>query len=216
LKAAESNYLKFLQGPKQFVIPIYQRTYSWTTKHCTQLWNDIISASEDDSKGHFIGSIVYIQGGIYQSSAISELVVIDGQQRLVTLSLLLKVLGKALDEQKIEGTINSKKITNYYLINNEEEDEAIRRKLVLTASDKDTLTSLIDEKELPQTYSSQVYQNYKFFEDKVRKNQIDLKKLYNGISRLFIVDISLERGKDNPQLIFESLNSTGLDLSQAI
>jgi hypothetical protein len=88
MKAVESNFLKFIQGPKQFVIPIYQRTYSWTVKpQCEELWNDIVySATHDKVQGHFIGSIVYIQGGIYQSSAISELLVIDGQQRLATLS----------------------------------------------------------------------------------------------------------------------------------
>lgn len=109
MKAVESNFLKFIQGPKQFVIPIYQRTYGWTARQCTQLWNDIVAASEENSKGHFIGSIVYIQGGIYQSSAVSELVVIDGQQRLVTLSMLLKALGKALEEHMPESNINSKK-----------------------------------------------------------------------------------------------------------
>ena len=215
LKAVESNFLKFIQGPKQFVIPIYQRPYSWTTKQCEKLLNDIINASDENSKGHFVGSIVYIQGGIYQSSTISQLVVIDGQQRLVTLSLLLKVLGNVLNRTPVESTINSKKINNYYLVNNEEDDHNIRHKLLLAVSDKDTLISLIEGMELPQNFSQKIIQNYKFFESQVDKNQIDPMKLYDGIKKLFIVDISLERGNDNPQLIFESLNSTGLDLSQA-
>ena len=211
----ESNFLKFIQGPKQFVIPIYQRPYHWTTKQCEQLWNDIIKASEENSRGHFIGSIVYIQGGIYQSSTISQLVVIDGQQRLVTLSLLLKVLGKALGATMNEGNISSKKMNNYYLVNNEEEDHSIRHKLILAASDKNTLISLIEGMELPQDFSQKIIQNYRFFKNLILKSHINPMKLYEGITKLFIVDISLERGNDNPQLIFGSLNSTGLDLSQA-
>jgi uncharacterized protein with ParB-like and HNH nuclease domain len=85
MKASETNFLKFLQGPKQFIIPIYQRKYSWTLEQCKQLWNDIIRASNDDEiKGHFVGSVVYIEKGLYQISAVPQLLVIDGQQRMTT------------------------------------------------------------------------------------------------------------------------------------
>ncbi len=214
MKAVESNFLKFIQGPKQFVVPIYQRPYSWTTKQCAQLWDDIISASALESQGHFLGSIVYIQGGLYQSTAVSELQIIDGQQRLVTLSLLLKSLGNALNKSSEEATISNKKINNYYLLNNEEEDPNIRNKLLLTGADKETLINIMNDTE-PTSSFGQIVQNYKFFEEMIDKNKINLNSLFEGIKKLFIVDISLERGKDNPQLIFESLNSTGLDLSQA-
>lgn len=215
MKAVESNFLKFIQGPKQFRIPIYQRTYSWSVRQCEQLWNDIVSTVTNDKvQGHFIGSIVYIQGGIYQSSTVSQLVVIDGQQRLTTLALLLKALGKALDEARIEDPPSNRKITNYYLLNIEEAHD-LRHKLILTRADEDTLISLIEDREIISEYSRQIVQNYKFFQDQIRKSGIDLLRLYEGINKLFIVDISLERDKDNPQLIFESLNSTGLELSQA-
>ena len=113
MKAVESNFLKFLQGPKQVIIPIYQRPYSWTLKQCEQLWNDIIRSANDVSiQGHFIGSIVYVQGGIYQSSSVSELVIIDGQQRLTTLSLLLKAISNSMHEIKFEGyLLIAKKLT---------------------------------------------------------------------------------------------------------
>jgi uncharacterized protein with ParB-like and HNH nuclease domain len=89
MKANETNFLKFLQHPNQFVIPIYQRTYSWTLKQCQQLWHDIVRAAEDkEISGHFVGSIVYIEGGLYQVASVPQLLVIDGQQRLTTLSLL--------------------------------------------------------------------------------------------------------------------------------
>ena len=98
MKATETNCLKFLNGLKQFVIPIYQRTYSWTLKQCQQLWHDIVRAAEDEAvSGHFIGSVVYIERGLYQVTSVPQLLVIDGQQRLTTISLLLAALGKAIE-----------------------------------------------------------------------------------------------------------------------
>lgn len=215
MKASETNFLKFLQGSKQFIIPIYQRKYSWTIEQCKQLWSDIVRASEDEEiKGHFVGSIVYVEKGLYQISAVPQLLVIDGQQRMTTLTLLLVALSNAIKDSKELHEITSKKIKNYYLVNNDEEDE-LYHKLMLTQTDKETLISLINEKELPDEYSLRVYENYQFFLDQIKKSNVDLNMLYRGMSKLIIVDISLDRDHDNPQLIFESLNSTGLDLSQA-
>ncbi|MGG1680194.1 DUF262 domain-containing protein [Neobacillus sp. NRS-1170] len=215
MKASETNFLKFLQGTKQFIIPIYQRKYSWTIEQCKQLWNDIVRASNDENnKGHFVGSIVYIEKSLYQISAVPQLLVIDGQQRMTTLTLLLLALGKAINDSGQTFDITRRKIMNYYLVNNDEEDE-LYYKLLLTQVDKETLIDLINEKEVPEEYSQRVYENYQFFLDSIKKSGIDLNLLYRGISKLIVVDISLDRDHDNPQLIFESLNSTGLDLSQA-
>ncbi|WP_077614898.1 DUF262 and DUF1524 domain-containing protein [Caenibacillus caldisaponilyticus] len=215
MKASETNFLKFLQGTKQFIIPIYQRKYSWTIQQCRQLWNDIVRAAEDEEvQGHFVGSIVYIEKGLYQISAVPQLLVIDGQQRLTTLSLLLMALARAIEESGKPHDITKKKIMNYYLVNNEEEDD-LYYKLLLTKSDKDTYIQLLADKELSDDYSQRIVDNYNFFANAIRKSGIDLNKLYRGISKLIIVDIALDRDHDNPQLIFESLNSTGLDLSQA-
>lgn len=215
MKASETNFLKFLQGTKQFIIPIYQRKYSWTIQQCRQLWNDIVRAAEDEEvQGHFVGSIVYIEKGLYQISAVPQLLVIDGQQRLTTLSLLLMALARAIEESGKPHEITKKKIMNYYLVNNEEEDD-LYYKLLLTKSDKDTYIQLLVDKELSDDYSQRIVDNYNFFANVIRKSGIDLNKLYRGISKLIIVDIALDRDHDNPQLIFESLNSTGLDLSQA-
>ena len=213
MKADETNLLKFMNGPKQFLIPIYQRTYSWTLKECRQLWNDIIKAGKDDSiSGHFIGSIVYIEKGLYQISAIPKFLVIDGQQRLTTISLLLSALSKALEQKGSIGEINSEKIKNYYLLNKEEEGE-LKHKLVLTKSDKETLFKIIDSKELSKEDAQRLVDNYKFFEEQIAKN--DIEKVYHGIAKLILIDVSLDRDRDNAQLIFESLNSTGLELTQA-
>lgn len=157
MKATETICLKFLKEPKQFVIPIYQRT---------------------------------------------------------TISLLLAALGKAIEASDDKLEISRRKIENYYLFNNEEEGDA-RYKLLLTRSDKETFIRLIEDRELHSVESRRIVENYQYFESQICKLEISLNSLYQGISKLIIVDIALDRDRDNPQLIFESLNSTGLDLSQA-
>lgn len=215
MKAAENKFLPFLEGKKQFIIPIYQRTYSWTREQCEQLWNDIVrSAKDDEIRGHFVGSIVYIQKDIYQVTAIPQLLVIDGQQRLTTLSLLLVSLAKAAEQSTTQLNISYEAINDYYLINKHARDE-LRYKLMLTQSDKETLMSIIDGRDTPKPASQRIMENYRYFEEQIRQSGIDPQTLYMGLNKLIIVDIALTQGQDNPQLIFESLNSTGMDLSQA-
>ncbi len=215
MKATEVNFLKFLEGTKQFVVPIYQRTYSWTTKECNQLWKDILNVAKNgEIPAHFIGSIVYIEKGIYQVASVSQLLVIDGQQRLTTLSLLLSAVADTIkDDENIGGMTNSK-IKNYYLFNSEEMDDLFF-KLRLTRSDKETYWNLLKNNDIPQKHSFRIQENFQFFKDKIAKSKISLEEIIKGLRKLVIVDISLDRDHDNPQLIFESLNSTGLDLSQA-
>ena len=215
MKATEVNFLKFLKQPNQFVIPIYQRTYSWSLKQCQQLWHDILrAAADEDVSGHFIGSIVYIEGSLYQVASVPQLLVIDGQQRLTTLALFLSALGKVAEELDVQLETTRKKIESYFLFNNEEDGED-RSKLLLTQGDLETFIRLIEDRELPTEASKRIVENYQYFESQLRKQDTDLSSIYRGISKLIIVNISLERDRDNPQLIFESLNSTGLDLSQA-
>ena len=123
MKANEVNLLKFLQGPKQFLIPIFQRRYSWDKRHCDQLWKDIIRVGRDKSAHvHFLGSVVYMEHGIYSVSTIPQLLVIDGQQRLTTLSLLLSALGRAIEAREVEIGITQRRLENYYLFNADEDD----------------------------------------------------------------------------------------------
>lgn len=131
MKAVETNFLKFLQGTRQFVIPIYQRTYSWTRQQCEQLWKDIVRTADDEVSGHFVGSVVYVERGLYQVTAVPQLLVIDGQQRLTTLSLLLIALGRALESANGDSEMTRKKLNGYYLINDQETGEK-RFKLLLT------------------------------------------------------------------------------------
>lgn len=222
MKATETRFLDFLNGPKQYIIPIYQRTYSWTTKQCLQLWKDIVRTGQrDDIAGHFLGSIVYIQAGLYQSSAIPQMLVIDGQQRLTTLSLLLSALGRAIEKRSDEiDEITRQEIEGFYLFNPLGRKE-FKYKLLLTQSDKPTLIHLLEDRDLPTPTAQRVVENYQFFEEQIAQIAPPLlpgdklMTLYRGISKLIVVDISLDRNYDNPQLIFESLNSTGLELSQA-
>lgn len=215
MKAGETTFLKFLEGKNQFIIPIFQRTYNWKEKQCRQLWEDIVRISEDDSGlGHFIGSIVYVQEGTLMIGGVPQLLVIDGQQRLATIMLLLAALGNHIKEDGDASEITRDKINDYYLFNSHEKGE-MRYKLILTQTDKNTLNRLLDGKELPSDSSIRIIENYKFFENQIKKCGLNSDSIFRGIERLFIVEISLDRTSDDPQLIFESLNSTGMDLSQA-
>ena len=212
MKASSANLLTVIKGPKQFVIPIYQRTYSWQLAQCDQLLKDIIRISKDDNlQGHFLGSIVYFQEDIHTISDVPKLLVIDGQQRLTTVSLLILALAHFLKNNPVELDTNANKLFNYYLLNSDEDND-LRYKLMLTRGDKQSYINLLNE--IPQEDTmNRVTENYKFFASRI--NEENVKAIYNGVLRLFIVDVALEKDKDNPQLIFESMNSTGLDLSQA-
>lgn len=215
MKANEVDLLTFLDNSTQFTIPIYQRTYSWTKAQCRQLWNDLLRAGGDENiKAHFIGSIVYIAKGQYQVSRKTPLMVIDGQQRLTTVSLIIEALARHVgDSEPIEG-FSAEKLRNYYLLNHMEKGQK-RYKLLLTRTDKETLLAIVDQKKLPQEYSLRLRENYEFFERKIEELGDDVAPLCHGLNKLMLVDISLDRNYDNPQLIFESMNSTGLALSQA-
>jgi uncharacterized protein with ParB-like and HNH nuclease domain len=215
MKATEAKLLDFLKKSPQFVIPIYQRTYSWTDKECRQLWEDIVRAGSNDAvSAHFVGSIVYIEKGLYQVTSQSPLMVIDGQQRLTTVTLLIAALANALgDEEPVDG-FSQRKLRNYYLLNPEETGER-HYKLILSQADKASLTAVVGNTGQPKEYSLRVTQNYKLFESLIAGCKGDFKAVCNGLAKLMVVDLALNRDQDNPQLIFESMNSTGRELSQA-
>lgn len=220
MKATEAKFLDFIKKSPQFVIPIYQRTYSWTERECRQLWDDIIRTGRNDKvSAHFIGSIVYIEKGLYQVTSQSPLMVIDGQQRLTTISLLLGALVGALNSlpednrEPVEG-FSPRKLRNYYLVNPEEEGER-HYKLILSQNDKDSLIAVVDDKKLPKMFSRRINENYELFKSLIDSYNSDLTSICKGIAKLVVVDISLNRDQDNPQLIFESMNSTGRELTQA-
>ncbi|WP_187901663.1 DUF262 and DUF1524 domain-containing protein [Helicobacter pylori] len=217
MKADAIKLLDFIgkSQEKQFVIPIYQRVYSWEKEQCKQLWDDIIKTGGNDQiEGHFIGSIVFVHDGIYTTNY-NELLIIDGQQRLTTITLLLIALRNYLnDEDEFLEKFSRQKIQNRYLINSDEKGDK-KFRLILSEPDRDTLLSLIDEnKRKPSEPSLKIVENFKLFEKWIRENTDELETIFKGLDKLMVVEISLERGKDNPQLIFESMNSTGKDLTQ--
>jgi uncharacterized protein with ParB-like and HNH nuclease domain/predicted transport protein len=215
MKATEARLLDFLKKSPQFVIPIYQRTYSWSERECRQLWEDIMRAGRDEAvPAHFVGSIVYVEKSLYQVAVQSSLLVIDGQQRLTTVTLLIEALARSLNgEEPLEG-LSAKKLRNYYLLNPEEDGE-FRYKLLLSQTDKSSLVALVDQQNLPANHSIRIKSNFELFSELVVGAKANLRDLCSGLAKLMVVDISLTRDADNPQLIFESLNSTGRELSQA-
>ena len=218
MKATEANLLKFLRKSPQFVIPIYQRNYSWTAEQCRQLWSDLMRAGRDDKvQAHFIGSIVYVERGLSSVTSQEALLVIDGQQRLTTSTLLIAALAKHFETQglgELLEAFSNKKLRNYYLLNPDEDGER-HFKLILSETDKDTLLAILQNAPLPAEASSRITENYALFQELIAANQGELEAICQGLAKLVIVDVSLDRAQDNPQLIFESMNSTGLELSQA-
>ncbi|GHR65057.1 hypothetical protein JP0103_13020 [Helicobacter pylori] len=216
MKADATPLLKFIKDNQknQLVIPIYQRVYSWEKKQCKELLDDIVKAGGSNQiKGHFIGSILYVLDGITHSDNI--LLIVDGQQRLTTITLLLTALRDRLnDEYEFLEKFSHQKIQNDYLINSDKDGDK-RFRLILSESDKDTLLSLIDkDRRKPSEPSSKIVENFKLFEEWISKNTDKLETIFKGLEKLMIVEIALEKGKDDPQLIFESMNSKGIELTQ--
>lgn len=214
MNAQDLPLTQLLDGAKQFIVPIFQRDYSWGTRHCLQLWNDILRVGGDPhAKAHFLGSVVYISAEENQA-AIPRWLLIDGQQRLTTLTLLLTALRDRLKTLQTEDESLSswEEIEDYFLRNRHGKGER-RNKLRLRRADNDVVSALIEGQPVPEGAGEPAQENYAFFRDRLA--EADLARVHEGIKKLVIVDVSLTRGHDDPQMIFESLNSTGLDLTQA-
>jgi uncharacterized protein with ParB-like and HNH nuclease domain len=210
----DANALKLMdflgQNRTQFIIPVYQRNYEWKIEHCKQLLDDILQCGRIDAiRAHFIGSIVFIHDDIYSVSRVKELTIIDGQQRLITVTLIWLViykLAKILDRQEL-----TEDVYEAYLVNKREEEKL---KLRPTENNDKVLRYLIEDSHKGEYNEySRLIENYEYFAAKIMEENLEI--VLKGLSKLMFVEISLERGKDDPQRIFESLNSTGLDLSQA-
>ncbi|MFT2678321.1 DUF262 domain-containing protein [Helicobacter pylori] len=208
MEADKNTLLKFIKGNQknQLVIPIYQRLYSWEKEQCKQLWDDIIKIGGNDKMdGHFIGSILYVLDRITHSN--NALFIIDGQQRLTTITLLLIALRNHWSDKR-------KEIEDNYLINSDKDGDK-KFRLILSEPDKDTLLYLIDkDKRKPSEPSSKIVENFKLFEEWIRKNTGKLETIFKGLEKLMIVYIALKKEKYDPQLIFESMNSKGMELAQ--
>ena len=220
MKAVQANLLELLKKATQFVVPIYQRVYSWDDPECEQLWKDIVRTGSNDATGeHFTGSIVYVekdQGTIAQAQ---PALLIDGQQRMTTVTLLLAAIAAHLEalptaEQEPVGGFAPVKIRGLWLTNQYESGDQYF-KLILSQSDKEALKAVVRNDPLPAGNTSRVISNFQLFVSKLKDPATDIVAVCKGVSRLVVVDVHLARGIDNPQLVFEAMNSTGKRLSQA-
>ena len=190
MKATEANFLAFLQKSTQFIIPIYQRTYSWTEKQCRQLWDDLNRAgASEDIAVHFIGSIVYVEQDLSQVSHQSPLLVIDGQQRLTTLSLLIEAIARAVgDGEPVKG-FSAAKLRAYYLTNSLESEDRFF-KLLLSQTDARSLKAIIRSGEQPVEPSLRVVSNFELFTQLLADPGCDLPTVCRGLAKLVVVDIA--------------------------
>ena len=215
MEARKELLTNIIQGKCQFIIPVFQRNFSWTVEQCEQLWLDVMRASSAGAASeHFMGSIVYIGAG-GSGAGFQRWLLIDGQQRLTTLTLLLIALRDHIRESVWAGGEDdptTEKIDDYYLKNSLEQGDR-HHKLMLRRKDNDTLQALVagnDLAELEEHCSGLLIGAYKYFRSELKT--CDPGDVYRGITSLNIVDVTLDRGVDNPQLVFESMNSTGVDL----
>ncbi|MHB9295391.1 hypothetical protein PilKf_01134 [Pillotina sp. SPG140] len=212
MRANETGMLEFLKGyDKRFVIPVYQRNYDWKKDNCKQLFDDLVDMIENKRKSHFFGAIVYVYNdNLSNKKNIKELIIIDGQQRITTLMLLMLALIHTQEKTKEDDHLNIDLIKDEYLI------DKYTKEVKLKSIKKDAIalnTLFLNNEKDDQ--NSNIIVNYQYFKKLLKECDKTLSEIFSAMLRLDIVDISLKIDEDDPQLIFESLNSTGLDLSEA-
>ena len=209
MKGSETKLVSYMQGSdKRFIIPVYQRNYDWRRENCIQLFDDLIKVIRKNRTSHFFGSIV----SVHNDGEFNEYLIIDGQQRLTTVSLLMLAMYNLIKEGKIIPAQSNlaDKIYKTYLIDEWQEGET-RIKLKPVKNDSDAYGNLIAS--LDPIQDSNITVNYRYFYDRIQKGELTIDELYSAITKLEIINITLGMD-DNPQLIFESLNSTGVALSE--
>ena len=215
MQAINRQFTAIINGNTQFVIPVFQRDFTWAEEQCNRLWQDIKRGGVGTEKGHFLGSIVYVAAED-SAAGFTRWLVIDGQQRLTSLTLLMIALRDYIRETGWSGDEDSPtpELIDALFLKNMHQSISRRYKLVLRRTDADTLHALVEGKALPLDYSQVIVEACDFFRERLKKCA-DPDLVYRGATDLIIVDVTLHRGIDDPQLVFESLNSTGVDLSQS-
>lgn len=213
MKGEDIKLLEFLDGQsKRFIIPIYQRNYDWKKKNCECLYNDLVQLALEKNKNHFLGSIVWVDD-CNSSSYFTSRIIIDGQQRITTIFLLLLAIYNLLKNNVISlksSTNIAERIYDSYLID-KNADEGEQYKLIHVKNDREAFKQLFENNPV---INSNIAVNYEYFYETLKnEKRISVDDLYDALRRLIIISIRLT-SEDNPQLIFESLNSTGLDLSE--
>lgn len=213
MQTENTALLELLGAPHvRFVIPAYQRLYSWKERQCRELWLDLHRAAKADAS-HFAGTLLYSQESP-DPAGYARLAIIDGQQRLTTLTLLLEALRRYLAKTgaALEDGTDASAIQTRYL--RASAAEGAPAKLVLSRNDRATLDAVLDGAPLPENASRNVQDNLALFQSLMDAEGFDAQTLWRGVKKLFV--ISAEAGADdNAQLIFESLNSKGKPLTTA-
>lgn len=223
MKAVNVDFVDFIGSKAQYLIPIYQRKYSWELVDCKRLFDDIINVAKDSKRPcHFIGSIIYLaKDEIQHASAIKEYLVIDGQQRLTTLALLLLALGRytlkkctadGVEDTNLPTSLNA--IMEDYLVNKREQGD-LYFKMKLGNEDFSNYKQLIkkiNEADLETRPGTRIFANYNYFLSRMEKERIAPQTIFEGIKKLVVIDTCLAP-EDNPQLVFETVNSTGRELT---
>lgn len=215
MQARETQLLTLLAGQHQFVIPIFQRDYSWGGDECKRLVDDVLAVADGpDGAIHFLGSVVWV-GSDAGDAVLQQRLVIDGQQRLTTCLLLLMALRDHLKQggMPVAPADSPEALQNQYLVNPYVDKPELRSKLQLRRADNEWLQHLLLDAPEPKSQQSQVPANLVYLRALIA--EADANRVLKGIRRLMIVSVALSPGQDNPQLIFESLNSTGVKLAQA-
>jgi uncharacterized protein with ParB-like and HNH nuclease domain len=217
MKASETQIANFLsQAKTQFIIPVYQRNYDWSQEQCKQLLDDVLEVGKSQEiNAHFVGSIVFVHDSIYTTSKIKKLTIVDGQQRLTTITLIYLVLYRLIKKLETEDNgleLSAAEILKTYLIN-EFAPKNEKLKLQPVENNKKALNSILMNEEGNFSGFSRLINNFNYFKTKITND--NYQTIVEGLTKLMFVEISLDRERDNPQRIFESLNSTGLELSQA-
>ena len=215
MRTSETLLLDFIRQSPQFRIPVNQRRYAWTKRHCRQLWDDILDAGErQDVREHFLGPIMYVAAVDPLNAHWAPFMVYDGQQRLTTITLILRVLSRHLKDGPAPDGFGPDQIRSEYLVNPFGKGDQHYR-LLLKAGDVETLLALIHDRPLPAEPSSRITDALAFFETRIKQLGPDVSALCAGLRKLRIVAFQLKEGEDNPHRIFETMNTCGKDLTCA-
>ena len=215
MRTSETLLLDFIRQSPQFRIPVNQRRYAWTQRHCRQLWDDILDAGErQDVREHFLGPIMYVAAVDPLNAHWAPFMVYDGQQRLTTITLILKALSRHLEDGTAPDGFGPDQIGSEYLVNPFGKGDQHYR-LMLKAGDAETLLALVHDRPLPAEPSARIMDALAFFEKRIKQLGPDVSALCAGLRKLRIVAFQLKEGEDNPHRIFETMNTCGRDLTCA-
>lgn len=207
----EVDVLAFISGDdKVFIIPPFQRNYSWTKDNCKELFDDIIALTKntDDNKNHYFGNVLYYVSK-NTGASLREFILIDGQQRVTTTLLLLCALRDS--DEKLRSTIERR----YLLTDLDNIDDKFRVRLKQTAYDADIFSAIVENQNCET--NNNIYENYKYFKELIKSCGFSAKEIFDALKFLKMIEINLQITNDLTavQTIFEKINSTGKPLTSA-